>query len=122
MHFAFLGPESQSAAEAAECAADQDAFWEYHDLLFESQSGENRGAFNSDNLKAFAEQLDLDTGQFDECLDSGKYSTLVQNETTAARQLGVQSTPAFVINGQAVIGAQPFDVFQQVIEQELSTE
>jgi protein-disulfide isomerase len=122
MHFAFLGPESQSAAEAAECAADQDAFWEYHDLLFESQSGENRGAFSNDNLKAFAEQLDLETGQFNECLDSGKYATLVQNETTAARQLGVQSTPAFVINGQAVIGAQPFDVFQQVIEQELATE
>lgn len=122
MHFAFLGPESQSAAEAAECAADQDAFWEYHDLLFESQSGENRGAFSNDNLKAFAEQLDLETGQFNECLDSGKFATLVQNETTAARQLGVQSTPAFVINGQAVIGAQPFDVFQQVIEQELATE
>jgi protein-disulfide isomerase len=122
MHFAFLGPESQSAAEAAECAADQDAFWEYHDLLFESQSGENRGAFSTDNLKTFAEQLDLDTGQFNECLDSGKYTTLVQNETAAARQLGVQSTPAFVINGQAVIGAQPFDVFQQVIEQELAPE
>jgi protein-disulfide isomerase len=122
MHFAFLGPESQSAAEASECAADQDAFWEYHDLLFDSQEGENRGAFNDENLKAFAEQLDLDTEQFNECLDSGKYTTLVQNETAAARQLGVQSTPAFVINGQAVIGAQPFDVFQQVIEQELAAE
>ena len=51
MHMAFLGQESQWAAEASECAADQDAFWPYHDKLFASQSGENQGAFNKDKLK-----------------------------------------------------------------------
>lgn len=117
LHFAFLGPESQWAGEASECAADQDAFWEYHDKLFDSQSGENQGAFNKDNLKRFAAELGLDTQTFDECLDSGKYTSLVQNETQAAQSLGVRSTPSFLVNGKAVVGAQPFEVFQQSIEE-----
>ena len=115
-HFAFLGPESQRAGEASECAADQDAFWEYHDKLFDSQSGENQGAFNQDNLKRFAVELGIDTQAFDECLDSGKYASLVQEETQAAQTLGVRSTPSFLINGEPLVGAQPFDVFKQYIE------
>src|SRR3972149_4035473 len=115
-NFAFLGDESTWAAEAAECAADQDKFWEYHDKLYASQSGENQGAFNKDNLKKFAEELDLDTQTFNECLDSGKYTSLIQDDTNTSSALGVQSTPTFLINGQAVVGAQPFEVFQQTIE------
>ncbi len=115
-HFAFLGAESQWAAEASECAADQGAFWEYHDKLFNSQSGENQGAFNKDKLKGFADDLGLDTESFDECLDAGKYTEFVQSQTDVARRLGVQSTPTFAVNGQAVVGAQPFEAFQQVID------
>jgi protein-disulfide isomerase len=118
---AFLGAESGWAAEASECAADQDAFWEYHDKLFASQSGENQGAFNKDNLKKFAADLKLDTAEFNECLDTGKYAQAVQDQTTAAQQLGVRSTPAFVINGNPLIGAQPFEAFKQVIESELGS-
>ncbi len=117
LHFAFLGPESQWAGEASECAADQDAFWEYHDKLFDSQSGENQSAFNKDNLKRFATELGLDTRAFGECLDSGKYTSLVQNETRAAQSLGVRSTPTFLLNGKPIVGAQPFEVFQQPIEE-----
>jgi protein-disulfide isomerase len=119
-HFAFLGSESQWAGEASECAAEQDAFWEYHDLLFSSQKGENIGAFDKENLKQFAVDLGLDTEAFNECLDSGKYASLVQSETASARSMGVQSTPTFLINGQPVLGAQPFETFQQVIEEQLS--
>jgi len=119
-HFAFLGTESFWAAEASECAAEQDAFWEYHDLLFDRQAGENQGAFKKENLKQFAVDLELDTQAFNECLDNGKFSTQVQTESSNARSLGVTSTPAFVINGQAILGAQPFEVFEQVIEQELA--
>ncbi len=115
-NFAFLGSESNWAAEAAECAADQDKFWEYHDILYSSQSGENQGAFNKDNLKKFAEDLDLDTNVFNECLDSGKYTQLIQDESRTASSLGVRSTPTFLINGQPVVGAQPFEIFQQTIE------
>ena len=120
-HVAFLGEESQWAAEASECAADQDKFWEYHDKLFASQNGENQGAFNKDNLKQFAADLKLDTAAFNECLDSGKYTQAVQEQTGVANQLGVRSTPAFIINGVPVLGAQPFEAFQQVIEEALAS-
>lgn len=119
-NFAFLGEESTWAAEAAECAGDQDAYWEFHDYLFTHQNGENRGAFSKENLKAFAADLDLDTTAFNTCLDSGKYTEAVTNQTNIARGLGVQSTPTFAVNGQAVVGAQSFDTFKQKIEALLS--
>lgn len=119
-HFAFLGQESQWAGEASECAADQDAFWEYHDYLFENHGGENRGVYSQENLKRFADELGLDTETFNECLDSGRHTQVVQSETTSGRQLGIQSTPTFLVNGQPVVGAQPFEVFEQLIEQELN--
>ncbi len=115
-NFAFLGEESQWAAEAAECAGDQDAYWEYHDYLFSHQNGENQGAFSKDNLKKFAVELKLDTQAFNECMDSGKYTQLITDQTNFARQLGVQSTPSFLVNGQGVVGAQPFDSFKQLID------
>ena len=118
-HFAFLGQESQWSAEASECASEQDAFWDYHDLLFSRQAGENRGAFNQDNLKQFAADLGLNTQAFNACLDSGKYASLVRSETLGAQSIGVTGTPAFMINGRPLVGAQPFEAFQQVIEAEL---
>ena len=120
LHFAFLGEESQWAAEASECAAEQDKFWEYHDLLFARQSGENRGAFSKENLKKFSEEMDLDQKQFAECLDSGKYASLVSGQTSFAQQLGVQSTPSFIVNDQPLVGAQPFEAFQKLIEADLN--
>ena len=120
VHFAFLGDESVLAAQASECAGDQDKFWEYHDLLFNSQSGENKGAFTAENLKKLAGELKLKQADFDTCLDSGKYEELVKSQTSTFQQIGVQSTPSFIINGQALVGAQPFESFQQVIEAELN--
>ena len=119
-HFAFLGQESQWSAEASECAAEQDAFWEYHDYLFENLGRENRSEFNHENLKRFAGELGLDTEAFSECLDSGRHTQIVQQETAAGQQIGIRSTPSFLVNGQPVIGAQPFEVFEQVIEQNLN--
>ncbi len=121
-NFAFLGSESQWAAEAAECASDQNKYWEYHDKLYNSQSGENQGAFNKDNLKKFAEELGLDKQAFNECLDSGKYTSLVQDDTQVSSSIGVQSTPTFLINGKPVVGAQPIEAFKQVIDKELAGE
>ncbi|HUF38200.1 MAG TPA: thioredoxin domain-containing protein [Anaerolineales bacterium] len=114
VHFAFLGPESQWAAEASECAADQDMFWEYHDLLFANQSGENGGEFNRETLKAFAVDLGLETEAFNTCIDTQKYAQTVLSETQWAQSVGVQSTPTFVVNGFPVIGAQPISVFEEV--------
>ncbi len=115
-NFAFLGNESQWAAEAAECANDQNSYWKFHDYLFSHQSGENQGAFSKDNLKKFAADLELDTKSFNDCLDSGKYTQFVQDQTNFARQLGVQSTPTFIMNGRGIVGAQTYDYFKSMID------
>lgn len=116
-HFPFLGDESKVAAEASECASDQGKFWEYHDYLFTHQKGENQGAFSTENLKVFAQEIGLDSAVFDQCLDSGKYKDDVSQQGEFARQLGVQSTPSFLVNGTPMVGAQPFETFQQLIDQ-----
>ncbi len=116
-HFPFLGNQSVWAAEASECAGEQGAFWVYHDYLFGPESG-GKG-FDKQNLKEFAAALDLDTEAFNECLDSGKFSQFVQGQRGIAQQIGVSSTPSFLINGEPIIGAQKFPVFQEVIEEEL---
>jgi len=60
--------------------------------------------------------MGLDTQKFNTCLDSGKYTQFVKDQTTIGRQLGVKSTPTFAVNGQAVVGAQSFDTFKQTID------
>lgn len=118
--FAFLGQESLWAANAARCANEQGKFWEYHDLLFARQAGENEGAFNKDKLKGFARELKLDTAKFNSCLDSDKYTDAIEADIAAGRLAGVQGTPSTFINGIQVSGAQPWTNFQQLIEQELN--
>jgi protein-disulfide isomerase len=115
IHFAFLGPGSLLAAQASECAADQEAFWPYHDLVFENQR-----TINENGLKTLAGGMGLDEQAFAVCLDSGKHEEFVSSQNSFSRSIGVQSTPSFLVNGQPVIGAQDFEVFQQIIEAELS--
>ncbi|MGB7094417.1 MAG: thioredoxin domain-containing protein [Anaerolineales bacterium] len=105
------------AAEAANCAYEQGAFWDYHDKLFSMELGLGREAYTE-----YASQLDLDGEAFKECIESGRYQEEVQLDFEFAANLGVRSTPTFFINGIAVVGAQPFDIFQQVIERELAGE
>ncbi len=95
-------------------------FWVYHDKLFAVAEDKNHPPFNKENLKTFAAELGLDPQSFNECLDADKYSPAVEVDTQAAQFLGFQGTPAFLINGRPVMGAQPFEVFQQYIEEELS--
>jgi protein-disulfide isomerase len=113
---AFLGPESASAAEAAYCAADQNKFWEYHDILFSNWTGENAGDFAPDKLRQYAATLGLSPNTFDDCLSQHKYAGQVQQDVTNAKTDGIHSTPSFLINGKIVQGAQPFEAFQQAIE------
>ncbi len=121
VQYAFLGQESTWAAEASECADEQGAFWPYHDLLFEKQSGENQGAFTKDKLKGFAADLKLNQQTFAACLDSDKYADTIAKETQAAQALGVPSTPSFIVNDKPIVGAEPFSTFQQLIEADLSS-
>ncbi|OHA47935.1 MAG: hypothetical protein A2806_02580 [Candidatus Terrybacteria bacterium RIFCSPHIGHO2_01_FULL_48_17] len=118
--FAFLGQESLWAANAARCANEQGKFWEYHDLLFERQEGENQGAFSKENLKGFARELGLDTAKFNACVDSGKYEDAVTQDVTVGQQYGVSGTPSTFINGRMISGAQPYAEFKKVIEEELN--
>lgn len=118
--FAFLGPESVAAANAARCAGEQGKFWEYHDYLFSNQRGENQGAFNKDNLKGFAKVIGLNNGNFNACLDSGKYNDEISKETKAGGEAGVQGTPAVFVSGKIYVGALPTATFTQIIDAELS--
>lgn len=118
-HSAFLGQESVWAAQASECAADQGKFWEYHDLLFSRQNGENQGAFNKDKLIGFASELGLDMAKFEPCLTNDETLARVQADTQEGQRAGVRGTPTFFINGQPLVGAQPLQAFQQVIDKTL---
>jgi protein-disulfide isomerase len=119
-HLAFIGPESLEAAEAAECANAQGRFWDYHDKLFAAQGAENSGAFNRENLKRFAAELELDTTQFNSCLDSGQYQARVQQDVAEADRLGVNSTPTFFVNGQLVKNGSDYQELQAAIEAALN--
>lgn len=116
-HLAFLGQESSWAAEAANCAAEQDRFWDYHHALYESQRGRNQGTFSKDNLKRLAGQAGIDRAAFDACVDTGKFAESVRAETEAGRQKGVARTPTIFVNGQKIEGAPTFEVLTQMIEQ-----
>ncbi len=117
---AWMGSESRDAANAARCAAAQGKFWQYHDLLYEHQAGQNTGAFSKDRLKAFGQQLGLKASTFDACVDSDTYGAAVQADYAQATRLGITGTPAFFINGQRIDGAQPYSVFQSAIDAALA--
>ncbi len=121
------GVESENAAMAAYCAADQNKFWEYHDALFANFLGEDVGSFTIRRLQAMAENVGLEMSAFNACLSSKKYSAQVKQDFEDALAAGISGTPYFVItytvNGQektlVIEGAQPFSVFQQQLDQAL---
>jgi len=111
-----IHPNAIPASIAVHCASEQDAFWEYHDLLFNMQFGLGDEAYQS-----YAQNLDLDLGSFNTCLGSGRYDRAVLADTSILTNINAPvSTPTFFINGQYVAGAQPFEIFAQLIEEELA--
>jgi len=113
---AFIGPESAAAAEAAYCAGDQGKFWEYHDALYSHWTGENIGDFAPDKLRQYSAAIGLDAKAFDDCLIQGTHKTQVIKDASNAKSDGIRATPSFLINGQLLEGAQPFDAFQKAID------
>lgn len=109
-----LGEHSAPAAAAALCAADQDAFWEFHHAMFEMQTTDI--ALTQEGFIQAADNLGLDVDTFRDCLSGNEYAATVQNNISAAQRAGVQATPTFFINGEKVEGNQPLANFQQVIE------
>jgi protein-disulfide isomerase len=106
-HKAFLGSESLLAAEASECAADQGAFFAYHDLLYANQGAENQGHLTTDLLRTFAQDLGLDGAVFATCLLDREHQATVQAANARADSVGARSTPTVLINGVRV--ANPLD-------------
>jgi protein-disulfide isomerase len=117
----YLGPDSDLAAQATYCAADQGKYWQYHDILYANQGGVQSGWASSSPLKQFASTLGLDTATFNTCLDSGKYTDRVSHNKDVAISAGVQGTPTFFIVGpngtvNKIEGGQPASVFSTVID------
>jgi len=111
-----IHPDAQAAAEAAMCAGDQDAYWQYHEKLFSSE------ILGSGAYTQYAKELSLNMTAFEACIADEKYKAEIQADSDFAVNLGIRSTPTFFINGLAVVGAQPLSVFKQVIDKELAGE
>ena len=111
--FAWYGPESNWAANAARCAGDQGKFWEYHDYLFEHQAGQNRGAFAKSHLKEFGRAVGLETATFDACVDADSHLGAVRADMERVRELNLVGTPSFFVNGRPV-PASPQQVFAAI--------
>jgi protein-disulfide isomerase len=109
-----IHPAAQKAAEAARCAGDEGKFWEYHDKLFAL------GRVTKEALPEIASELGLNPLSFSECLDSGKYKSVIDADFDQGVALGAQSTPIFYVNGIQFRGAQPVSAFSQLIDAELA--
>ncbi len=103
------------AASAANCAGEQDMFWAFNELLYSMKYDLNKRSYQT-----YAQELNLNMADFNECLESGRYNAEVMADLEYASTLGVRSTPTFFVNGIPVVGAQPFEVFSQLIDDELA--
>lgn len=115
-------PAAKPAALAAGCAQDQGKFWEYHDRMFIEQGKQGTGTitFGATELKSWASQLGMNMTTFNNCLDSSKYAAAVEADTKAGAAAGVSGTPSFFINGELLVGAQPFATFKAAIDKALA--
>ena len=103
------------AAVASECADEQGEYWAYHDLLFSGESAD----LSNETFLAYGETLELDLDAFSSCLDEELIASEVEADAMYAAGLGVTGTPTFFVNGIPLVGAQPMEVFAQIIDAEL---
>lgn len=109
-----LHPNARPAAAAAHCAGAQGKFWEYHDKLMGSTD------LSSTQLEALADEVGLDRAKFDECRANDTFAAAIDKDLSDGNDLGINGTPVFYVNGRLLDGAQPFDEFKAVIDEELS--
>jgi protein-disulfide isomerase len=113
---ATMHPDAMSAAVASLCANDQNAYWDYHEKLFSSDT------LGEETYIQYATDLGLNVEDFTACLSSGKHDDFIEQDMAFSSNLGVQSTPTFFVNGMAIVGAQPLSSFTQIIDKELAGE
>ncbi len=109
-----MHPNAMPAAEAAEAAREQGKFWQMHDRLFADQGG-----LNQQNFERYARELGLDMARFDESLRSHRNRPRIDEDMALAGRVGATGTPTFFINGEKLVGAQPFEAFKSVIDGQL---
>lgn len=114
--FPYLGEESVVAAMAARAASVQGEFWAFHERLFADQPQPNSGRLTTAFLEGIAAELGLDVDQFRSDMNSAETMSAIDADFDEALSVGVNGTPAFMINGEPVFGAQPTSVFVDVIE------
>ena len=115
-----IHPNSDEAAWAGECAFDQGKFWEYHDKLFDEQENWANLSDPQDAFMTYARDLGIDEAGFSACYDGEEARGRVEYDLQEGNAARINSTPTFVINGQRVSGAQPFDKFKEIIDAELA--
>ena len=122
--FPLNGPQSILASEASYCAQKQNKFWEYHNTLYDNWGGENTGWITKNVLIGFANDIKLDLDSFSQCLENSEFKQKVLDNEQFAREIGIDATPSFLIFNDSelyrIIGAQPFEKFEQAL-QELGT-
>lgn len=118
--FPYLGPESGTAAHAGRAAAAQGKFWEFHDAMFADQQPPNSGKLTEEYLAGIAQQVGLDVAKFRTDMADPKIQAPVEQDFTEGQNIGVTGTPAFLINGNPVIGAQPTGTFTRIIDAEIA--
>ena len=120
-HFAFLGEASTLAANAAECANEQNKFWEMHAWLYDNQPPESDvSMYTVEKLTEAAGSLGLNTSQFNQCLTSNKYQANVDKDIAEGQTAGVSGTPTLFINGKPIIGAEPYETIKAQIDAALA--
>jgi len=105
---------AKSASKAAHCAGDQGKYFEFGAMVYA------RGEVQDEKFVAYAEELELDTALFEACWKSTKYNRAINDNMALGMEAGVEGTPAIFINDQLVSGAQPFENFEKVIEEQLA--
>lgn len=117
------GDAAQLTGMAAECADDQGKFWEYHNALFDKQEDLRTATTDADSLRNYlvnvASDLELDVDVFSSCYDGQTHLNDVVTDSTDAQTIGARGTPAFLINGQFVSGAQSYEYFANIIDAKL---
>jgi protein-disulfide isomerase len=111
-----IHPNARLASEAAVCAGKQQEYWAMHELLFARQSEWSADAAAGSRFKEYARELGLGPQAFDECLDTGEASVVVQGDVLAGESLGVNATPYFFVGEIPIRGGQSADSLGQVIE------
>ena len=113
-HYPFLGPESYMAAEASECARDQDQFQQYHDRLYLLIITQRIQAITQESIEETARLLSLDLNRFRRCVSARTYKDRVKQDKAYGRSLGVQGTPSLFINGERIYWDSYDDLKNQI--------